>query len=370
VTHRPELDAWDRQRYARHLLLSEVGEAGQAKLKAASVLCVGAGGLGSPALMYLAAAGVGRIGVVDFDVVDTSNLQRQIIHSDASVGQPKVDSAKARIEEINPRCTVDTHTARLTSANALQTLAPYDLVIDGTDNFPTRYLLNDAAVLLGKPYVYGAIFKFEGQASVFNLNGGPNYRDLFPVPPPPGSVPSCGEAGVLGVLPGIIGCIQATEALKIILGTGDALSGRLLLFNALDMRFREMSFQARPDAPAITELIDYEQFCRGGTPEAFERMDVTAIRHARAQGWSPFVLDVRTGAEAAEDRLDWADAQIPHDEVGERLAEIPKDRDVLVHCKRGGRSAQAAQVLARSGWARVVSMEGGLDDWRASHRQG
>ena len=363
------LDDWDRSRYARHLLLEDVGVEGQRRLKSASVLCVGAGGLGSPVLLYLAAAGVGRIGIVDFDVVDESNLQRQIAHGTAAVGTLKSESARARILDLNPRCQVDVYPVRLTSENALEILDPYDVVVDGTDNFPTRYLLADACVLLGKPYVYGSIFKFEGQASVFNLNGGPNYRDLFPQPPPPGLVPSCAEAGVLGILPGVVGCIQATETLKIILGRGDTLSGRLLLYDALQMSFRELELRTDPDAEPITELIDYEQFCLGGAdarPEAFERMGVEEVHRARSAGWTPWVLDVRTAEEAAATRLPWADALIPHDEVGQRLAELPRDREILVHCKRGGRSAQAAAVLAGAGFGRVVSMEGGIEAWAAA----
>jgi adenylyltransferase/sulfurtransferase len=370
VSEGPALDAWDRSRYARHLLLEEVGEAGQAKLKAASVLCVGAGGLGSPVLLYLAAAGVGRIGIVDFDVVDESNLQRQIVHGTGDVGTPKSVSARARVLDLNPRCQVDLYPVALSSDNAMEILESYDVVVDGTDNFPTRYLLNDACVLSGKPLVYGAIFKFEGQVSVFNLNGSPSYRDLFPDPPPPGLVPSCAEAGVLGVLPGVVGSIQATETLKIILGKGQTLAGRLLLYNALEMSFNELSYQTNPDAPPITTLIDYEHFCRGGAVEAFERMDVDAIRAALADGWQPYVLDVRRPEEAAVDRLAWSDALIPHDAIADRISEIPRDREILIHCKKGIRSATAAQVLVSAGWARVVSMEGGLDAWRADNPVG
>ncbi|WP_310414881.1 molybdopterin-synthase adenylyltransferase MoeB, partial [Chamaesiphon sp. OTE_8_metabat_110] len=253
-------------RYSRHLILPEVGLDGQKRLKAASVLCVGTGGLGSPLLLYLAAAGVGRLGIVDFDVVDHSNLQRQVIHGTSWVGKPKIESAKNRIHEINPYCQVDLYETALSSANALDIIRPYDIVVDGTDNFPTRYLVNDACVLLDKPNVYGSIFRFEGQATVFNYQGGPNYRDLYPEPPPPGMVPSCAEGGVLGILPGIIGVIQATETVKIILGQGTTLSGRLVLYNALEMKFRELKLRPNPVRPVIETLIDYEQFC--GIPQA------------------------------------------------------------------------------------------------------
>lgn len=261
-----ELNKEEYERYARHIILPEVGLEGQKRLKAASVLCVGTGGLGSPLILYLAASGIGRIGIVDFDVVDTSNLQRQIIHSTSWVGKPKIESAKHRILEINPACQVDLYETRLSSENALSIFEPYDIIIDGTDNFPTRYLVNDACVLLNKPNVYGSIFRFEGQATVFNYEGGPNYRDLYPEPPPPGMVPSCAEGGVLGVLPGIIGTIQATEAIKIILGAETTLSGRLLLFNAWDMKFRELKLRPNPVRPVIEKLVDYEEFC--GIPQA------------------------------------------------------------------------------------------------------
>jgi len=363
-------------RYSRHLILEDVGIEGQTKLKNSSVLCIGTGGLGSPLLMYLAAAGIGRIGLVDFDVVDASNLQRQIIHGTASVGQRKVISAKGRILDINPHVKVEIYEEPFTSENALKIGQNYDIIVDGTDNFPTRYLVNDACVLLGKPNVYGSIFKFEGQASVFNYQGGPNYRDLYPEPPPPGLVPSCAEGGVLGVLPGIIGTIQATETIKILLGIGTTLSGRLLLFDALQMKFRELRLRCDPDRPAITQLIDYEQFCGvpkrpahtslENTPQAqgdtFARLSVEDIRERFAAGWKPFVLDVRNAQEAAIVRFPWANALIPHTEVINRLAEIPKDQEILVHCKLGGRSSQAAKVLAEHGY-RVSNMEGGITAW-------
>ncbi len=363
-------------RYSRHLILPEVGMEGQQKLKAASVLCVGTGGLGSPLLLYLAAAGVGRIGIVDFDVVDASNLQRQIIHGTSTVGKPKVISARDRILDVNPNVTVELYEEPFTSENALRIGANYDVIVDGTDNFPTRYLVNDACVLLGKPNVYGSIFRFEGQASVFNYQGGPNYRDLYPEPPPPGLVPSCAEGGVLGVLPGIVGTIQATETIKILLGIGTSLSGRLLLFDALNMSFRELKLRRDPEAPRIEALIDYDQFC--GVPKApnnlpreeapviqsetFGRISVEDAARRLREGWKPFVLDVRNDAEAAIVRFPFADALIPHTEVGNRLADIPKDREILVHCKLGGRSSQAAAVLAENGY-RVTNLEGGIVAW-------
>ncbi|MEE2751010.1 MAG: molybdopterin-synthase adenylyltransferase MoeB, partial [Myxococcota bacterium] len=264
----PELSNAEIARYSRHLILDEVGLDGQRRLKGSSVLCVGTGGLGSPLLMYLAAAGVGRIGIVDFDVVDESNLQRQVLHGSSTVGQPKVKSAEGRLKDINPFLQLDLFEEPLTSENALRILEPYDVVVDGTDNFPTRYLVNDACVILGKPNVYGSIFKFEGQATVFNYEGGPNYRDLYPEPPPPGLVPSCAEGGVLGILPGVIGCIQANETIKILLGVGTSLSGRLLLYDALNMKFRELKLRRDPDAKPIETLIDYQQFC--GIPNADE----------------------------------------------------------------------------------------------------
>ena len=261
-----QLTKEEYERYSRHLILPEVSLDGQKRLKAASVLCVGTGGLGSPLLLYLAAAGIGHIGIVDFDIVDQSNLQRQVIHGTSWVGKPKIESAKNRILEINPNCNVDLYETRLSSENALDIMRPYDIVVDGTDNFPTRYLVNDACVLLDKPNVYGSIYRFEGQATVFNYEGGPNYRDLYPEPPPPGLVPSCAEGGDLGILPGLIGVIQATETVKIILGQGTTLNGRLLLYNSLDMTFRELKLRPNPERPVIETLIDYEEFC--GIPQA------------------------------------------------------------------------------------------------------
>lgn len=356
-------------RYSRHLILPEVGLAGQERLKASSVLCVGTGGLGSPLLLYLAAAGVGRIGIVDFDRVDASNLQRQIIHGTSTLGQSKVTSAAARLRDLNPLVEVVVHDLQLRSDNALEILAPYDVVVDGTDNFPTRYLVNDACVLLGKPYVYGSIYRFEGQASVFNLAGGPNYRDLYPEPPPPGSVPSCAEGGVLGVLPGIIGCIQATETLKILLGTGETLSGRLLLFDALGLRFRELRLRRDPDAPAITGLIDYDQFCGvpGGAGESSHDEEAPSLTveeaHARLEaGWRPFVLDVRSAPEAAVVSLPGTDLLVPVAQLAENLDALPRDRTLLVYCKLGGRSRRAVRELRAQGYD-AVSLAGGIVAW-------
>ena len=370
----PDLDHWEIARYSRHLILDEVGIEGQKRLKAASVLCIGTGGLGSPLLLYLAAAGVGRLGLVDFDVVDESNLQRQIIHGTSTVGRPKIESAKARILDLNPRCQVDTFEVPLNSENALDILRDYDVIVDGTDNFPTRYLVNDACVILGKPNVYGSIFKFEGQASVFNHEGGPNYRDLYPEPPPPGLVPSCAEGGVLGILPGVIGCIQATETIKILLGKGTSLSGRLLLYDAMNMRFRELKLRRDPNAKPITELIDYQQFCgvpsaaEGAQPvhevEGFQRLDVAAVKARLESGWLPFVLDVRKPHEAEIATLGFSNLLRPHEQViAGDLDGIPRDRPVLVYCKSGGRSARAAEALVHAGFTEVINMEGGITRW-------
>jgi molybdopterin/thiamine biosynthesis adenylyltransferase/rhodanese-related sulfurtransferase len=367
----PELSNEEIGRYSRHLILDEVGMEGQRRLKGGSVLCVGTGGLGSPLLLYLAAAGVGRIGIVDFDVVDASNLQRQVIHGTSQIGVPKVQSARARILDINPNVQVDVYEEPLTADNALRILEPYDVVVDGTDNFPTRYLVNDACVILGKPNVYGSIFKFEGQATVFNYQGGPNYRDLYPEPPPPGLVPSCAEGGVLGILPGVIGVIQATETVKILLGKGTTLSGRLMLYDALNMKFRELKLRRDPDAKPITELIDYDFFCglkaeyeqEVAVAEPFERLDVHEIKRRMDAGWKPFVLDVRKPHEADIVSLDFRDLLHPHEAVAEIIDQLPRDQDILVHCKAGGRSAIAAAALAGLGFTRVFNMEGGITGW-------
>ncbi len=370
----PDLTHEEIARYSRHLILDEIGMVGQRKLKNAAVLCVGTGGLGSPLLLYLASAGVGRIGIVDFDVVDHSNLHRQVIHGTSKVGVSKVQSAAERLADINPNVQLDLFEEPLTSANALEILAPYDVVVDGTDNFPTRYLVNDACVLLGKPNVYGSIFKFEGQASVFNYQGGPNYRDLYPEPPPPGLVPSCAEGGVLGILPGIIGVIQATETVKIILGQGTTLSGRLLLYDALNLKFREMKLRVDPNAKPITELVDYQQFC--GIPAASDEaasvveepfINVAPIELAerREGGWKPFVIDVRKPHEAEIANLAFVDLMQPHDQIDAVVDQIPRDRDVVVYCKKGGRSAKAARVLAEKGFTQLFNLDGGINAWSA-----
>jgi molybdopterin/thiamine biosynthesis adenylyltransferase/rhodanese-related sulfurtransferase len=362
-------------RFSRHLILPEVGMEGQKRLKAASVLCVGTGGLGSPLLLYLAAAGVGRLGIVDFDVVDHSNLQRQVIHGTSWVGKPKIESARARILEINPHCQVDLYETALTSENALEIIRPYDIVCDGTDNFPTRYLVNDACVLLGKPNVYGSIFRFEGQATVFNLDAeSPNYRDLFPEPPPPGMVPSCAEGGVVGVLPGIIGVIQATEAVKIITGIGTSLSGRLLLFDALGMKFRELKLRPSPDRPVIDRLIDYQEFCGvGGTAPgqeeagAVESISVGELKALLDGDRSGLVLlDVRNPPEAEIAAIPGAVLvpldQIESGEAIERVRQLAAGKRLLVHCKLGGRSAKALIALKRHG-IDGTNITGGIDAW-------
>ena len=365
----PGLTPEEISRYSRHLILDEVGMDGQQRLKAARVLCVGTGGLGSPLLMYLAAAGVGRIGIVDFDTVDRSNLHRQVIHGSPDVGRSKVVSAAESLAALNPNVQVDSYEEALTSANALHILADYDIVVDGTDNFPARYLVNDACVLLGKPNVYGSIFKFEGQASVFNYQGGPNYRDLYPEPPPPGLVPSCAEGGVLGILPGVIGLIQATETVKIILGAGRTLSGRLLLYDAMSMRFRELSLSKDPNAKPITALIDYRQFCgfrASSDPvavEAFSRIEVGELHRRRREGWAPYVLDVRRGPEAKIVQLGFTDQLQPHGAVTEILDALPRDRDIVVYCKGGTRSALACAALAEHGFTRVFNLDGGITAW-------
>ncbi len=368
-----QLSKEEFQRYARHIILPEVGLDGQKKLKAASILCIGTGGLGSPLISYLAAAGIGRLGIVDFDVVDHSNLQRQIIHGTSWVGKPKIESAKNRILEINPYCQVDLYETRLSSENALDILKPYDVVIDGTDNFPTRYLTNDACVLLNKPNVYGSIFRFEGQATVFNYEGGPNYRDLYPEPPPPGMVPSCAEGGVLGVLPGIIGTIQATETIKIILGAANTLNGRLLLFNAWDMTFRELKLRPNPVRPVIEKLIDYEQFC--GIPQAKAQEEqhglaemtveeLKALIDSNVQNY--LLIDVRNPNE-------YEIAQIPgsiliplpdiEDGSGvEKVKALLNGHRLIAHCKMGGRSAKALGILKQAG-IEGINVKGGITAW-------
>ena len=365
------------QRYSRHLIMPEVGVEGQLKLKAGSVLCIGAGGLGSPAALYLAAAGVGRIGIVDFDVVDFSNLQRQIIHGTPDVGRSKLASAKDRLLGLNPLIEIDTYETALSSKNALDLFKPYDIILDGTDNFPTRYLVNDACVILGKPNTYGSIFRFEGQASVFATKNGPCYRCLYPEPPPPGLVPSCAEGGVLGVLPGIIGTIQATEAVKLIMGIGEPLIGRFLIYDALRMKFRELKLKKDPDCPVcgthptVTALIDYEQFC-GVTPATEPTMsaqdnneteiDVKELKRKMDAKEDFYLLDVREPNEFKIGRIPGS-TLIPLGEVPQRYQEIPKDKEIVVHCKMGGRSAKAAAFLRQQGFKSVKNLKGGILDW-------
>jgi len=370
-----ELNKDEYERYSRHIILPEFGLEGQKRLKAASVLCIGTGGLSSPLLMYLAAAGVGRIGIVDFDAVESSNLQRQIVHGTAAVGQSKTESAKQRVLDINPYCQVDVHETRLSAENALEIFEPYDLVVDGTDNFPTRYLVNDACVLQGKPNVYGSIFRFEGQISVFNYQGGPNYRDLFPEPPPPGMVPSCAEGGVLGVLCGVVGSIQATEAIKVILGSQQTLSGRLLLYDAQAMSFRELTLRPNPERPPIEGLIDYEQFC--GIPQAQQQqaqqqqslpeMTVHELKALMDRGDSDFVLiDVRNPNEYEIARIPGAHL-VPLSEIErgsgiDKIERLANGHRIIAHCKAGTRSAQALNRLQEAG-IEGTNLKGGITAW-------
>jgi len=358
-------------RYSRHLILPDVALDGQQRIKAARVLLVGAGGLGSPAALYLAAAGVGTIGLVDFDVVDISNLQRQVLHGTAAVGRPKLESARTRIADLNPNVNVETHETRLTSANALEILQRYDVIVDGTDNFATRYLVNDACVLLGKPNVYGSIFRFDGQASVFCAPDGPCYRCLFPTPPPAGLVPSCAEGGVLGVLPGLIGTIQATEALKLILGAGDALIGRLLLVDALGMNFRTVRVRRDATCPAcgtreITRLIDYDEYC-GTSPTAaapmarVPEMTPRELADALARGDDVQLLDVREPYEWRLGVLENAKL-VPLGSLASAMSSLDATRDVVVYCRSGVRSADAVQRLCAAGF-RATNLAGGILRW-------
>ncbi len=379
-----QLSNEELQRYARHIILPEVGRDGQERLKQASVLCVGAGGLGSPLAMYLAAAGVGRIGIVDFDVVDSSNLQRQIIHGTASVGKRKVESAKARLLDLNPHIKVDIHELALSSDNARQIVRQYDVVADGTDNFPTRYLVNDACVLEGKPNVYASIFRFDGQATVFNYQDGPCYRCLYPEPPPPGMVPSCAEGGVIGVLPGVVGCIQALETLKVLLNMGEPLKGRLLVFDALGMKWRELKIRKDPGCPicggkpTIKELIDYHQFC--GVPSANEEAQKArqaAMQQPRSdeitpgelkqrmdKGDKPFLVDVRNANELDICKLDY-DAWIPMPQFGDRWHELEnlRDKEVVIYCRSGARSHNITQFLKQQGFKNPRNLVGGVLRW-------
>jgi adenylyltransferase/sulfurtransferase len=374
----PELTTDDLSRYSRHLILPEVGMEGQQKLKAARVLCVGTGGLGSPLALYLTAAGIGTLGLVDFDVVDSSNLQRQIIHSTKDIGRKKLDSAEEKLKALNPAINIVKHDTMLTSANALDIIKDYDIVADGTDNFPTRYLVNDACVLLGKPNAYGSIFRFEGQASVFATETGPCYRCLYPEPPPPGLVPSCAEGGVLGILPGLVGVIQATEVIKLILGKGEPLIGRLLLVDALNMRFRELKLRKNPkcpvcgENPTVTALIDYQHFC-GIVPETpatsegrivkngIPQITVKELKARRDAGEDVFLLDVREPYEYQIAQI--GGKLIPQNDVPNRLAEIPRDREIVVQCRSGARSQRIAELLKQAGYQDVVNLAGGILAW-------
>ena len=362
-------------RYSRHLIMPEVGMDGQLKLKAASVLCIGAGGLGSPVAMYLAAAGVGRIGIVDFDVVDYSNLQRQIIHGTPDVGRPKLESARDSLAAINPEVRVETHDVALSSSNALDLFREYDVIVDGTDNFPTRYLVNDACVLLRKPNCYGSIFRFEGQASVFGAPDGPCYRCLYPEPPPPGLVPSCAEGGVLGILPGVVGTIQATEAVKLIMGAGEPLIGRFLIYDALRMRFRELKLRKDPDCPVcgehptVTELIDYDQFCgvapvatAAAEPPPSDDATVEQLKARLDQREAPFILDVREPQEYQICNIPGS-TLIPLGELPARLHELEGRGEMIVHCKSGARSAKAVKLLREAGFAQARNLRGGILRW-------
>jgi adenylyltransferase/sulfurtransferase len=362
-------------RYSRHLIMPEVGMEGQLKLKQAKVLLVGTGGLGAPLGLYLAAAGVGRIGLVDFDVVDFTNLQRQVIHGTKDVGKKKLDSAIESMSDINPFVQLDRHEVALTSENALQIMTDYDIVVDGTDNFPTRYLVNDACVLLNKPNVYGSIFRFEGQATVFAYEGGPCYRCLYPEPPPPGLVPSCAEGGVLGILPGVIGLIQATETVKLILGIGQTLVGRLMLYDALGMKFRELKLRRNPECPVcgdhrtITELIDYQEFC--GMPQheappepvaATGDIEPTEVKAKLDRGDKFTLVDVREPHEFQICRIPGS-VLIPLGELQKRLAELDPNAEIVAHCKSGARSAKAVDFLKQSGYKKVRNMKGGILAW-------
>ena len=370
-----ELSNEEISRYSRHLILPEVGMAGQKKLKATSVLCIGTGGLGSPISMYLAAAGIGKIGVVDFDVVDYSNLQRQILHGTEDVGRTKVQSGKETLNSINPEVEVVVHETMLTSENALEIIDPYHIVVDGTDNFPTRYLTNDACVLLKKPNVYGSIFRFEGQASVFAPElGGPCYRCLYPEPPPPGMVPSCAEGGVLGVLPGIIGCIQATEIIKLALGKGEPLINRLMLYSALDMRFRELKLRRDPkcpicgENPTITELIDYQEFCGIGSEDGQaqthpDEVSVQEMKQAlEGPGSDIAFLDVRECDEVEIAGIEGVPL-IPLGELPQRFTELNPNQTIYIHCKSGGRSLKAVEFLKQQGFKYCKSVAGGINAW-------
>ena len=382
----PELTRSELHRYARHIALPEVGLEGQARLKSGRVLCVGAGGLGSPLTLYLAAAGVGTLGIVDFDAVEMSNLQRQILHGTNDVGRSKLDSAEDRLRDVNPFVEIVKHEIRLSSENALEVLSGYDVVIDGTDNFPTRYLVNDACVLTGIPNIYGSVFRWEGQVAVFATEGGPCYRCLFRDPPPPGLVPNCAAGGVLGVLPGIIGSMQAMETVKLLLGVGETLAGRLLIFDALEMSWREVQLRKNPecpvcaDQPTQTELIDYEIFCglsRGtGSPEereeeTVEEIEPEALIELLGSAEPPFLVDVRDPWEWAVSSLaDQGARLIPVGEIDNRISEIPRDMPVVVYCRSGQRGLTAAHLLKKAGYVRVFNLSGGILGWAESVEPG
>jgi adenylyltransferase/sulfurtransferase len=371
----PQLTNEDMARYSRHLILPEVGMEGQQKLKAAKVLCVGTGGLGAPLALYLAAAGIGTLGLVDFDVVDESNLQRQVIHSTPDVGRPKIDSAAEKLQALNPRLKIVKHETMLNSQNALEIVSQYDIVADGTDNFPTRYLVNDACVLTGKPNSYASIFRFEGQASIFGAEDGPCYRCLYPEPPPPGLVPSCAEGGVLGVLPGLLGVIQATEVIKLILGKGDPLIGRLLLVDSLNMKFRELKLRKNPECPVcgtnptVKTLIDYQQFCGIQPPAAVQngipQMSVQDLKRKLDAKEDFLLLDVREPHEFQIANLNGK--LIPVGDLPNRVNELDAARqagqEIVVHCKAGGRSQKAAEFLQQQGFKNVVNVAGGITAW-------
>ncbi|MBK39524.1 MAG: hypothetical protein CMB50_04800 [Euryarchaeota archaeon] len=358
-----ELSAEDRARYARHLSLPQIGESGQSKLKQCRVFCVGAGGLGSPALLYLAAAGIGHLTVIDDDAIERSNLQRQIMHADDDVGISKAESAMLRLRELNPSISIQVYPERLTAENAMDLVQGHDIVLDGTDNIPTRYLINDVCELLGIPWVYGSIYRFEGQVSVFNLDEGPTYRDLFPTPPPPEAVPSCEDGGVLGVLPGVIGSIQATEVIKVLLEIGEPLRGRLLVYDALEMSMRTLTFSTTERKP-VTELIDYEGFCGNKSMDIpFAEIGPSDYNQRRKEGWNPLFIDTRNMMEASIVTLPDTDTLIPHEEI--LLADLPKDRDIVFYCRTGARSAMAAYALAQMGYnpAKLFNLAGGIHAW-------
>lgn len=365
------LSATELARYSRHVIIPEVGQEGQQRLKSGSVLIIGAGGLGTPLALYLAAGGVGRIGLVDFDTVEESNLQRQVMYGTSHIGRPKLEVATERLRDLNPHIRIDPIPERLTSGNALEIFREYDVVADGTDNFPTRYLVNDACVLTGKPNVYGSIFRFEGQISVFNHDGGPCYRCLYSEPPPPGLVPSCAEGGVLGVLPGVVGGLQANEVIKILLRAGDVASGRLVLYDALRLSFRSLELRRNPecpvcgDRPTVRELIDYEQFCGlggNGHAESVEEIDVRQLKEKLDRGDDLILIDVREAYERQINRIDRS-VHIPLNELPTRLDELERDKEYIVHCKSGWRSARAVSRMKESGFSNVKNLAGGVDDW-------